>query len=57
MLMGLLAGVLPVVGVEPSPEGKSGPGQSPNLESPNSNCSHLTLKLEFSSKVVEHGKK
>uniref|UniRef100_A0A3Q2XY04 Membrane-bound transcription factor site-1 protease n=1 Tax=Hippocampus comes TaxID=109280 RepID=A0A3Q2XY04_HIPCM len=54
MLMGLLAGVLPVVGVESSPEGKSGPGQSPNLESPNSNCSHLTLKLEFSSKVVEH---
>ncbi|XP_061677597.1 membrane-bound transcription factor site-1 protease isoform X3 [Syngnathoides biaculeatus] len=54
MFMGLLVGFLPVVGMDPLPERKSGLGQSHNLESLSSNCSHLTVKVEFSSKVVEH---
>lgn len=57
MLLGLLAGFLPVVGMEPATETKSASGHAPDSDprSSGSNCSQLTLKLEFSSKVVEHG--
>lgn len=58
MLLGLLAGFLPVVGMEPAGGGKSDSDHIPNSDllpsSSSSNCSQLTLKLEFSSKVVEH---
>lgn len=61
MLLGLLVGFLPLVGMEPTEGAKSGSDHGPNPEplpsSSGSNCSQLTLKLEFSSKVVEHGKK
>lgn len=61
MLLRLLAGFLPVVGMEPAGGGKSDSDHTPDSDalhsSSGSNCSELTLKLEFSSKVVEHGKK
>lgn len=61
MLLGLLLGFLPLVGMEPMGGAKPDSGHTPNPEPPpsssDSNCSQLTLKLEFSSKVVEHGKK
>lgn len=61
MLLGLLVGFLPLVGMEPTGDTKSGSESAPNPEplpsSSGSNCSELTLKLEFSSKVVENGKK
>lgn len=61
MLLGLLVGFLPLVGMEPTGGAKSGSDHATNSEplpsSSGSNCSsQLTLKLEFSSKVVEHGK-
>lgn len=60
MLLGLLVGFLPLVGMEPMGGTKSDSDHTPNSEplppSADSNCSQLTLKLEFSSKVVEHGK-
>lgn len=58
MLLGLLAGFLPVVGTEPEKGAKSnhGPTHSPDVPTSGSNCSQLTLKLEFSTKVVEHGR-
>lgn len=61
MLLGLLVGFLPLVGMEPTGGAKSGSSghatnQEPLPSSSGSNCSELTLKLEFSSKVVEHGK-
>lgn len=57
MLLGLLVGFLPAVGTEPGGGAKPSSGHAPSPESPScgSNCSHLTVKLEFSSKVVEHG--
>lgn len=61
MLLGLLMGFVPVVGMEPTEGAKSDFDHAPNTEplpsSSGTNCSQLTLKLEFSSKVVEHGKK
>lgn len=61
MLLGLLVGFLPLVGMEPMGGAKPDSDHAPNTEplpsSSDSNCSQLTLKLEFSSKVVEHGKK
>ncbi|KAE8295892.1 Membrane-bound transcription factor site-1 protease [Larimichthys crocea] len=59
MLLGLLVGFLPLVGMEPTGGAKSGSSghatnQEPLPSSSGSNCSELTLKLEFSSKVVEH---
>lgn len=61
MLLGLLAGFVPVVGMEPAGGGTPDSDHTPNSEplpsSSGSNCSQLTLKLEFSTKVVEHGKK
>lgn len=60
VLLGLLVGFLPLVGMEPmgGAQSDSGRTDSPKpLSSPSdSNCSHLTLKLEFSTTVVEHGK-
>ena len=60
MLLGLLVGFLPLVGMEPMGGNKSASDHAPNPEhlssSSGSNCSQLTLKLEFSSNVVEHGK-
>lgn len=60
VLLGLLVGFLPLVGMEPMGGAQSDSGRtgSPEpLSSPSdSNCSHLTLKLEFSTKVVENGK-
>lgn len=59
MLLGLLVGFLPLVGMEPAGGAKPTSNLNPSAEplpSPSgSNCSQLTLKLEFSSKVVEHG--
>lgn len=59
VLLGLLVGFLPLVGMEPMGGAPSDSGRPDNpkpLPSPSdSNCSHLTLKLEFSTKVVEHG--
>uniref|UniRef100_A0A672HQL8 Membrane-bound transcription factor site-1 protease n=1 Tax=Salarias fasciatus TaxID=181472 RepID=A0A672HQL8_SALFA len=49
-LLGLLAGFLPAVGMEPQGGASAEPLPSPS----GSNCSQLTLKLEFSSEVVEH---
>lgn len=61
MLLGLLVGFLPLVGMEPmggaKPDSDHAPNPEPLPSSSDSNCSQLTLKLEFSSKVVEHGKK
>lgn len=61
ILLGLLVGFLPLVGMEPVVGDTSGSDftstQEPLPSSSGSNCSHLALKLEFSSKVVEHGKK
>ncbi|XP_029909142.1 membrane-bound transcription factor site-1 protease [Myripristis murdjan] len=58
MLLGLLVGFLPLVGMEPAGGAKPTSNLNPSAEplpSPSgSNCSQLTLKLEFSSKVVEH---
>ncbi|XP_030588228.1 membrane-bound transcription factor site-1 protease isoform X2 [Archocentrus centrarchus] len=58
MLLGLLAGFLPVVGMEGEGGAKSSSDHTPNVEALSSlsvtNCSQLTLKLEFSTKVVEH---
>lgn len=60
VLLGLLVGFLPLVGMEPMGGAQSDSGQTDNpkpLSSPSdSNCSHSELKLEFSTKVVEHGK-
>lgn len=61
-LLGTLAGLLPVVGMGSEREANARSDyQPPNLQplpSPaGSNCSQLTLKLEFSSEVVEHGRK
>lgn len=60
MLLGLLSGFLPVVGMESTGGARSGSEHASNSDplpsSSGSNCSQLTLKLEFSSKVVEHGK-
>lgn len=57
VVVGLLAGLLPAVGTEPEQGAKPTIGSTLDpLSSPHgSNCSHLTLKLEFSSEVVEHG--
>lgn len=62
MLLGLLSGFVPVVGMESTGGGaQSGSERASTSDtlpsSSGSNCSQLTLKLEFSSKVVEHGKK
>lgn len=61
MLFGLLVGFLPLVGMEPMGAVKFDSDHTlnpkPLLSSSESNCSQLTLKVEFSSKVVEHGKK
>uniref|UniRef100_A0A665UQG2 Membrane-bound transcription factor site-1 protease n=1 Tax=Echeneis naucrates TaxID=173247 RepID=A0A665UQG2_ECHNA len=58
MLLGLLSGFLPAVGMEPAGGSSSASEHPPNSDSfpssSGSNCSQLTLKLEFSSKVVEH---
>ncbi|KAK5610524.1 Membrane-bound transcription factor site-1 protease [Crenichthys baileyi] len=59
VFLGLLAGLLPVVEMESEQEANPRSNyQLPNLEqfpSPaSSNCSQLTLKLEFSSEVVEN---
>uniref|UniRef100_A0A8C2YXR5 Membrane-bound transcription factor site-1 protease n=1 Tax=Cyclopterus lumpus TaxID=8103 RepID=A0A8C2YXR5_CYCLU len=58
MLLGLLSGFLPVVGMEPMGGAKLNSDHAPNTEplpsSSGSNCSDLTVKLEFSTKVVEH---
>lgn len=55
VLLGLLVGFLPLLGTEPL--GGSKPTTDPQQPSScDSNCSQLTLKLEFSSKVVEDGK-
>lgn len=53
MMAALLFGRLPLVGTE-----KEGDPSSAGLldDMQSSNCSQLTLKMEFSSKVVEHGK-
>lgn len=55
VLLGLLAGFLPLLGTEPlgGSKGTTSPQQPPSCDS---NCSQLTLKLEFSTKVVEDGK-
>lgn len=54
VLLGLLVGFLPLLGTEPMGGSKTttNPKQTSSC---GSNCSHLTLKLEFSSKVVEDG--
>lgn len=61
LFLGQMAGFLPVVGMEAKGGAKSSPdhmvNDQPLPSPPGSNCSQLTLKLEFSSKVVEHGKK
>lgn len=61
MLLGLIAGFLPVVGMDREGGAKSSSDHTPNMDPLSSqsvtNCSQLTLKLEFSTKVVEHGKK
>lgn len=55
VFLGLLVGFLPLLGTEPL--GGSKPTTDPQQPSScDSNCSQLTLKLEFSSKVVEDGK-
>uniref|UniRef100_A0A3Q1GFJ6 Membrane-bound transcription factor site-1 protease n=1 Tax=Acanthochromis polyacanthus TaxID=80966 RepID=A0A3Q1GFJ6_9TELE len=54
MLLVLLAGFLPLVGTEPEGGAKSSSNTEPLPSPSGSNCSQLTLKLEFSSKVVEH---
>uniref|UniRef100_A0A8C5N646 Membrane-bound transcription factor site-1 protease n=1 Tax=Gouania willdenowi TaxID=441366 RepID=A0A8C5N646_GOUWI len=58
MLLGFLAGSWPAVGMEPKNMVQLDPGHAPKAEllssSPDSNCSQLTLKLEFSTEVVEH---
>uniref|UniRef100_A0A8C7Y5H3 Membrane-bound transcription factor site-1 protease n=1 Tax=Oryzias sinensis TaxID=183150 RepID=A0A8C7Y5H3_9TELE len=56
MFVGLLAALLPAVGTEPEQGAKPTIGSTLlPLPSPHdSNCSHLTVKLEFSSEVVEH---
>uniref|UniRef100_A0A8C6T843 Membrane-bound transcription factor site-1 protease n=1 Tax=Neogobius melanostomus TaxID=47308 RepID=A0A8C6T843_9GOBI len=47
LLSGLLAGLLPGIGTEPQiPD--------PLVPTPGSNCTTATLKVEFSTKVVEH---
>lgn len=53
MMAALLFGRLPLVGTE-----KEGDSSSTGFmdDAQSSNCSQLTLKMEFSSKVVEHGK-
>lgn len=52
---------MPVVGLDPVGGIKSTSEPAPDSEGlhslPGSNCSHLTLKLEFSTEVVEHGEK
>lgn len=58
LLVALLVGQLSLVGTEE----KSGPFSTPFHPSLNSdallspNCSQLTVKLDFSTKVVKHGK-
>lgn len=53
MMAALLFGRLPLVGTERE-GGPSSAAFSEGLQS--SNCSELTLKVDFSSRVVEHGK-
>lgn len=61
MLLGLIAGFLPVVGMDGEGGAESTSDHTPKIDALSSqsvtNCSQLTLKLEFSTKVVEHGKK
>ena len=56
----LFMGFLSVVGMEPTEGDKSDSDYPPNTEPPpsssGSNCSEMTLKLEFKTKTVEHGK-
>lgn len=55
VLLGLVVAFLPLLGTEPTRGAKT----NTNPKQPSScdyNCSQLTLKLEFSSKVVEDGK-
>lgn len=52
MMAALLFGRLPLVGTEKEGD----PSSAAFLDVQSSNCSQLTLKMEFSSKVVEHGK-
>lgn len=53
MMAALLFGRLPLVGTEKEGD----PSSAAFLDDvQSSNCSELTLKMEFSSKVVEHGK-
>ena len=59
LLLGLLLGLLPMVGTE-AEGGAQQPYDPPtSTEAPpsssGSNCSDLTVKLEFSTRVVEHG--
>ena len=59
LLLGLLLGLLPMVGTEAErgaqqPHDPPASTESPPT-SPGSNCSDLTVKLEFSTRVVEHG--
>lgn len=54
VVVALLVGYVPLAGTE-----EERPTYSSSFSSDwisNSNCSQLTLKLDFSSKVVEHGK-
>lgn len=55
VLLGLLLGFLPLLGTEPM-GGSRTTADPKQASSCDSNCSQLTLKLEFSSKVVEDGK-
>ncbi|KAF3854410.1 hypothetical protein F7725_022465 [Dissostichus mawsoni] len=54
----LFMGFLSVVGMEPTEGAKSDSEYPPNTEPPpsssGSNCSEMTLKLEFKTKTVEH---
>ena len=52
LLLALLTGILPAVGMD---TGGQAFNFDPEPEALQSNCSHLTVKLEFSTKVVEHG--
>ncbi|CAG5954390.1 unnamed protein product [Menidia menidia] len=57
VLLGLLAGLLPGAGTQPEPGARGSPPPAsgePLPPQPDANCSQLTLKLEFSSEVVEH---
>uniref|UniRef100_A0AAX7VWY6 Membrane-bound transcription factor site-1 protease n=1 Tax=Astatotilapia calliptera TaxID=8154 RepID=A0AAX7VWY6_ASTCA len=58
MLLGLIAGFLPVVGMDGEGGAESTSDHTPKIDALSSqsvtNCSQLTLKLEFSTKVVEH---